>query len=133
MPYHFEFDSTHRILRCRLEGGLTDESIKEYYRAVPKFVALTDPRASVFDLSAVTSLEVSPETVRELAKWPPAMPHPERPRIVIAASPAIFGLARMFELLGQVTRPNFHVVRSEKEALVILGVPQTNYEPVATK
>jgi hypothetical protein len=70
-------------------------------------------------MSGVAFLDESPTTVRELAKLPPAMPHPDRPRVVIATSPPVFGVARMFELQGQDTRPNFHVVGSEKEAFAI--------------
>jgi hypothetical protein len=133
MPYHFEFDSTHRILRCQLEGRITDEELRGYYRDAERYATRTDPLAGILDMSGVTSLEVSPEAVRELARLPPAMPNPSRPRVLIATSPAVFGVARMFELQGQATRPNLHVVHSEKEALAILGVTQTRFEPIQVK
>lgn len=130
MPYPFEFDSTHRILRCQLEGRVTDEELSGYYRDAERYAKQTDPLAGILDMSGVTSLEVSPETIGELARLPPAMPYPSRPRVLIATSPAVFGVARMFELQGQATRPNLHVVRSEKEALAILGVAETSFEPI---
>jgi len=130
MSYHFEFDSGNRILRCRLEGKITDEALRESYRDVGKYSALTDSRASVLDMSSVTSLEVSPQTVRELANSPPAIADPSRPRCVVAASAQVFGMARMFELQGQETRPNLHVVRTEKEAWAILGVSKPKFELV---
>jgi len=130
MPYYFEFDSESRILRCRLEGRITDEALREYYRDVGKYSALTDSRASVLDMSSVTSLEITPQTVRELANSPPAIADPSRPRCVIAASAQAFGMARMFELQGQETRPNLHVVRTEKEAWAILGVSKPKFEAV---
>jgi hypothetical protein len=133
MPYHFEFDSTHRILRCRLEGRVTDEELKEYYRDLEKYSVQQDPLGGILDMSAITAFDVSPDTIRELAKSPPAMPNPGRLRVLIATSPNVFGIARMFEMQGQETRPNLHVVRSEKEALAILGLTETKFEPIQHK
>jgi hypothetical protein len=39
----------------------------------------------------------------------------------------------MFEMQGQDTRPSLHVVRTEKEAMAILGVTETKFEPIQTK
>lgn len=133
MPYQFDFDSTQRILRCRLEGVIADEELREYYRDAERYVVRTDPLAGILDMSGVTSLDVSPNTIRDLAKSPPAMPNPARPRIVIATSPPVFGVVRMFELQGQDTRPNLHVVRSEKEAFAILGIEKAKFEAIQTK
>jgi len=133
MPYYFEFDSADRILRCQFEGKITDADLKEYYRAVGKYVKLTNACAGVLDMSAVTSLEVSPDTIRELANLPPALSDSSRPRCIIASSPKIFGMARMFELQGQHTRPNLHVVRTQKEAWAILGVSNPEFEPIETE
>jgi hypothetical protein len=133
MPYHFEFDSAQRILRCRLEGRVTDEELRQYYRDAAVCAARTDPLAGILDMSGVASLDVSPNTIRELAKLPPAMPNPDRPRVVIATSPPVFGVARMFELQGQDTRPNFHVVATEKEAFAILGVQDAKFEAIQIK
>ena len=130
MPYHFEFDSTNRILRSRIEACLTDENLKGYYRVAAKYVARTDPRAGILDMSPVTALELSPEAVRELAALPPALPDPARPRFIVAPSPPIFGFARMFELEGEATRPNLHVVRSFKEIWAILGIREPKFEPL---
>ena len=78
-------------------------------------------------MSGVTSLEVSSQTIRELAKSPPAIPNAARLRVLIATSPPVYGVARMFELQGQDTRPNFHVVSSEKEAFAILGIQEAKF------
>ena len=130
MPYHFDFDSADRILRCRFEGKITDADLKEYYREVGKYVKLTNARAGILDMSAVSSLDVSADTIRELANLPPALSDSSRPRCIIASSPKIFGMARMFELQGQHTRPNLHVVRTQKEAWAILGVSNPKFQPI---
>jgi hypothetical protein len=130
MPYDFEFDSANRLLRCRFVGKITDEALREYYRAAAKYSALTDAHASVLDMSSVTFLEVSAQTIRELANLPPAVADPSRPRCIIAPAAQVFGMARMFELQGQETRPNLHVVRTEREAWAILGVSKPKFEPI---
>jgi hypothetical protein len=130
MPYFFEFDSTNRVLRCRLQGRLADDELREFYRAAAEHVSRTTPRAAISDFSAVDAFDVSPETIRELARSSPVMSDPELPRFVIAVSPKIFGLARMFELEGQSTRPNLHVVQSLEAACAILGTKNLNFEPI---
>lgn len=133
MLYSFDFDLAHRILRCQLHGRVTDEVLKECYRAIAEYVAQIDPRAGIMDLSAVTSFEVSREAVRELARSAPAVPDPNRVRIVVAPSDCIFGMARMFQIEGERTRPNLHIVRSLAEAWAVLGVQDFVFEQLETK
>jgi hypothetical protein len=130
VPYYFEFDSANRILRCRFEGGVTDHTVREYYEIAVDYVARTTPQSGITDFMAVTTFEVTPETIRELASLPPLITDPSLPRFIIAGTPLIFGMARMFELAGQATRPNLHVVRSMKEACVIMGIPEAKFGPI---
>jgi hypothetical protein len=131
MAYRFEFDDTNRILRCRFEGRVTDEGLTNFYGLAGEFVASLDPRGVVVDLSDVSSFEVSVQAICRLAKLPPAMPQTTRPRIIVAVSSQIFGMARMFEFEGETTRPNLHVVRSLAEAWAILGIREPKFEPVS--
>ena len=133
MSYKFDFDSTSRILRCRFEGRVTDDELTNYLRIVGQYVALTGPRGGVTDLSAVTSFEATSETIRTLARLPPAVPQMGRPRVILTASDHIFGLARMFEIAAEPMRPNLHVVRTLKEACAILGVQEFQFEPIQTE
>ena len=120
-----ESDSSGRILGCG-----NRRRYYFFYRIVPQYFAALDPLAGIMDLSAVTSFEVSVQTVRNLAWSEPAMPHPERPRFIVAESSHIFGMARMFEFEGDSTRPNLYVVRSAHEAWVILGIREPQFTPV---
>lgn len=132
MSYHFDFDSTNRILRCRFEGRVTDDELKEYYLAAVRLVAVKDPTFAVTDFTAADSVDISPGTVRELARLPPMMADQNGIRCVVAPSDKVFGLARMFELQGEGTRANLHVVRTMKEALAILGVQEPKFGPAKT-
>lgn len=129
MAYYFDFDLTHKIIRCRFEGITTDDGLREYYDVASKYGRLHRTYSQLADISAVTHLNVSTQTIRELAKLPPAVPDPEISRCIIAGSPALFGMARMFELEGGETRPNLHVVHTMREAFAILRVTAPQFEP----
>lgn len=133
MTYQFDFDSTNRILWGRLQGCVTDEVLKEYYRAAAGYAAQIDPLSGVTDFSAVTSFEVSPQTVRELARSTPVIPNPSRVRVIIAPVDHVFGIARLFQIVGEKTRPNNHVVRTLTDAWAVLGVRDLKFEPLPAK
>jgi len=128
MPLSFEFDWKHRILRVRFHGRIADDDLKRMYAIGYKLVFRTQPHAGMVDLSAVTALEISPEAVRQLAKAAPMMPDPSLSRVVIAPSPETFAFASNFESQTEKSRPNLFIVRTEGEALSILGVQQLRFE-----
>jgi hypothetical protein len=129
VPYHFEYDSTDKILMVRFDGSVAIELIQDFYRAATALIELTDMRGSVVDFSRVVAFEVSVDEIRELAMWPPADPVTARPRVVVAPMDRVFGLVRMFGIWGEGTRPNFHVVRTFREAYAILRVVNPRFFP----
>ena len=132
MPYTFDFDSANRILRCRLKGLVNDEVLKDFFLAGSQYAVRTQPAAGVVDLSAVTSFDVSTPAIKALAKSAPVLHEPELRRVVIAPSPGIYGMMRMFEMEGESMRPGLQVVRSEREAWAILAVRNPRFEPLDT-
>jgi len=130
MPCSFEFEWKHRIIRCRLYGEVTDGDLKELYTTGYKLVFRTQPVASITDGSESTSFAVSPQMIRELAKAAPVLANPALRRVIIAPSPIMYGMARMFEMLGESTRPNLYIVRTEAEALALLNVKTVRFEPL---
>lgn len=130
MSYRFEFDPTSGLLQGSLAGRVTSEELVEYYRLAMKFARLKQPRSGITDFTGVTAFEVTPQTVRELASMRPAIPDQDLLRVIVASSPDVYGMARMFESHGEATRPNLHVVRTYKEALVIVGVIEPEFEPI---
>jgi len=130
MSYRFEFAPKDRILRCSFDGLVTDESLLEYYGQVGKYVAHTKSRAGILNLSSVTSFEASLETVRSLARSSPAMVDVSLPRFIIAPAAHIFGIARMFQVLGEDSRPGLQVLRTLDEAYAALGVTDPEFEPL---
>jgi hypothetical protein len=130
VAHHIDFDATNRILRARFEGRVTDDELKEVYRFGQENVARFDPHAGITDFSGVTEVAFSTQTVRDLALSKPIMPDPSRLVVLVASAPHLFGIARMFEMLGAESRPNLHVVRTAEEAYEVLNVRQPQFEPV---
>jgi hypothetical protein len=131
MAFRFEFDPANRILLGRFEGRLTDESLAEYYRAVRKYSTATDARASISEFSSASELALSSEFLHELANQEPAMPDGfMRPRFIVAPTAVGFGLARMFQIEGEHTRPLLEVVHTMDEALAALGIQSPHFEPL---
>jgi hypothetical protein len=130
VPYLFEFDPENKLLQGRLYGRVTSEELREYYRVGVKCVDAKRPRASITDMTAITLFDVTPQTVRELASLQPVISDRELVRVIVASTPDVFGMARMFESHGEATRPNLHVVKTCREALVIVGVQEPKYQPI---
>lgn len=131
MPYRIEIDSANQILMGRFEGQVTDQLLSDFYRyAAPKIIAATQFRGSIVDFSAVTSFDVTPETIRALAWSRPADSDFSRLRVIVAPAPKVFGLARMFASHGEETRPNLHVVRTMQQAYAVFGIIDPQFEPI---
>ena len=43
MACKFDFDLNNKIIRCRIDGIVTDETLKEYYKLCSKYGALNLP------------------------------------------------------------------------------------------
>lgn len=133
MDYSLEFDPVNKFLKARFHGILTDQVLQTYYARSGEYVARNSARAAITDLSEITSIQISPATVRSMAAQAPAVTQPGFVRIIVAPSSFAFGLSRMFQILGDDTRPNFHVVRSLGEAWLLLGVVEPHFEPIDGK
>ena len=121
MTYVIDLDPTHQVLRTTVTGTVTDPAACEMYASLSHFAAAGGPYASIVDLSGVTGSRVSIETIRDLAKKPPAVPF-GRPRVVLAPRPEDYGVVRMFELLRGKMAGQHHLVLSVDEAYAMLGV-----------
>jgi hypothetical protein len=131
MGLRFEFDRGNKVLLVRAEGRLTEELMTEVQAAIRKYSIATDARAGIFDFSFVSEIALSSAFVRELAKQEPAMADAaRRPRFIVAPAGVAFGLSRMFQMLGESTRPLLEVVHTMDEALAALGVESPQFEPL---
>jgi hypothetical protein len=129
----WDFDPTHQILRSTFVGKVNDEDLLNHQRMAALLVEILDPRAAIIDFSRVDSFDATPAGLRRLAKLPPPMPKADRPRVIVAPQDYVLGLVRIFQIEGETTRPNLHVVRTVSEAWRIIGADESKarFEPVA--
>jgi hypothetical protein len=128
--YRFEFDPENKILLMRFEESrITNELLGEVHRATGKYAIATDAYAVIADYSSVIQVEVSAGFIRQIALEEPTIPRAgERGRVVVARDDVVFGLVRIFQMVGEPKRPLFLVVRTLAEAFEALGVACPQFE-----
>jgi len=127
--FRFDFDGVNKILLLRLEGRVTEETLRDIYITGGKYWTATMPRAAIVDCSSVTGTAISSDRIRELARREPMPDTVGRLRIIVAPTTLQYGLARMFQLVGEAERPMI-VVHTMDEALAELGVQSPHFEPL---
>lgn len=129
MGHHFEFERQHRILRVVLEGEVDDAEMLAVYRLIRVQQRALQPAGGLVDFTAVTAFNVSGATIRRMATDKPPFPSGV-PRYLIAPLDCMYGMTRMFQLLGEETRPGLQVVRSDEAAYRALGLTNPVFERV---
>ncbi len=130
MPHHFEFDSEHKILRLVLKGDLEGEEFLRLNTEIHAQAERLQPLAGISDGLAIENFNVTSPTLRSVALQ--GSPYPIGiPRYLIAPTDYLFGMARMYELVGNHSEGKLQVVRSLQEALADLGVANAKFERVS--
>jgi hypothetical protein len=130
MGFVLDFDARNNILRVTLEDPMTDEILLDAYATAARYVASRAPCCGIWEASAVTQFKVSNDVIRTLAKSSPIIP-PGYKRVVVAPHDLLYGMMRMFQILGEDTRPDLHVVRTLDEAYQLLHVRSPEFGPVS--
>src|SRR5271165_1840827 len=125
-----ELDAKNNVLRVSLQGQVSDAVLSDGYAAVEKYVASHGPCRAIVDVSEVTKFEVSSHAIRQLARSAPALPVGHM-RLVVAPQAHVYGMMRMFQMLGELTRPDLQVVRTMDEAYRLLRVESPEFSPVS--
>jgi hypothetical protein len=127
--FFMDFDARNNILRLTLEGLVTDAIMLDAYATAARYVASHSPCRGIGDVSQVTKFEVSSNTVRKLALSSPVIPAGHM-RVFVAPQDSVYGMVRMFQTIGESTRPDFHLVRTMEEAYRLLQVEWPVFSPV---
>jgi hypothetical protein len=128
--FHFEYDATNKLVRCKFHGDVTPESLKDFYLTATALVHAKEFRAAITDFSDVASLGITLDLVRELAALPPIDANASRTRIIVAPGVLVFGLARLFQWFGKEKRPNLQIVRNLDQALALLSVAEPRFRRI---
>jgi hypothetical protein len=123
-----DFDARDGILRATLEGLVTDELLLECYATVANYYATHPPCRGILVFSN-TKFEVSSNVVKRLASAASAFPTGFM-RVFVTPTDVVYGMARMFQMLGEKTRPDLHIVRTLEEAYRLLQVESPEFGPV---
>jgi hypothetical protein len=128
MDFAVDLDPTHRVLRITVATDLTDEACKNIYSGIKRLASRGGPyQGTILDFTQVVDFPVSSETIRALASTGPAVPG-EGARILVAREPALYGLARMFELYRESMGGKLQtVVQSLDEAYELLKVTPQDF------
>jgi hypothetical protein len=126
MDFVVDLDPTHRVLRLTVTTALTDKVAKDMYRTLARFASQGGPYAAIMDLTPVADFPLSANIVRALAATAPAVPV-GRPRVIVAAQPALYGLARMFEFHRNSMGGQLQVLHSMDEAYDLLKVSPEDF------
>lgn len=130
MGFVLDFDARNNILRLTLQRFVTEAALLEAYATVARYVASHGPCRAIADTSRVTMFEVSSDAIRELTRSSPAIPRGHM-RVIVAPLDFMYGMARMFQLLSESTRPDLHVVRTIEEAYRLLRIESPEFDPVS--
>jgi hypothetical protein len=130
MGFFFENDSTNKIMRLSFEGRVTDAGLWASYSIAVKYFASRPACRGIISFVDVSSFEVHPEMVKSLTRSAPALPV-EFPIIVVAPQQNIYGMARLFSILGKDKGPNLTVVRSMPEAYELFRLKSPEFRRVS--
>ena len=116
-------DASKRVLFVRFEGVVTDELLLQRYQQALQWNAVHRYESAIADCTAIDSTQVSASGISRIADHAPIIPKEiQRTAVLVTPQDAVFGLARMFQMLGSPTRDMVHVVRTMAEAYRLIGV-----------
>lgn len=121
MDYCVDLDPTHSVIRLTVfEDSLTLELFEDGYKRLSQIASPGGPYAAIFDFSALKSIAIPTSTLRTLARRESSIPG-GRPHVVVGKVPAVFGLARQFQMYRESVGRELEVVHSLEEAYKIVG------------
>jgi hypothetical protein len=129
MGVFLSFDARSDVLMIRFEGDVTDEVLMTRFQTVREWFAANGPRSNITDFSAVQGMDVSIQTVSRLSTAAPLVPDGYQ-RIIVAPQDKAFGMSRMYEMQGSMTRDYVHVVRNLEEAYRLAGVIDPQFSTI---
>jgi len=115
------------VLRITVQTALTDGAARDIYQAVARLASRGGPYAAITDFSQVVDFPISTDTIRDLAATKPPIPLGDRPSVMVARQPALFGLARIFEMHRDAMGLQLQVVHSIDEAYDLLKVSSEDF------
>ena len=122
MDYRIDIDPAQSVIRLTvLEEVVSLELAEDCYRRLLGVTSTGGPYAAIYDLSAAKRTTIPTDTVRLLARRSPSIPM-GRPHVVVGKEPAIYGLARVFQMCREHVHGLFDVAHTMEEAYAMVEV-----------
>lgn len=99
VSYYYEFEDRHRILLAVAYGSVGENELRELYFDMRARKDEEHALTGILDLTGVTTFDVDAQIISGLASHPPNFDDPTL-RAVVAPTDLLFGMSRMFQLLG---------------------------------
>ena len=120
MPISYHIDPRQQLVVSHLSGVVTNDEVQVHNSTLP-----TDPRfdpsyRQLIDLTGITEIRVTTETVTTAAQNQYFTPGTRR--AFVATSEAAFGMARMFALRAEAGGQTIEVFRDREKAEKWLGI-----------
>jgi hypothetical protein len=126
VSHALDFDPAHRVLRLTLTGALTEAGFLVAREDVAHFIQIEGPCHGLFDYRGISKFDISADFVRRLAEQPPTFPV-DAIRVVVASQCVIYGMIRMFQIIGSDTRQGLYVVKTMEDAYALLGFQSLDF------
>jgi hypothetical protein len=122
MNYRIDLDPAHAVIRLTILAEVVSWGLAEdCYRRLSAVTSTGGPYAAIYDLSATKNTTIPTDMVTLFALRTPSIPM-GRPHVIVGKEPAIFGLARVFQMCREFTHAEFEFVHTLEEAYHIVGV-----------
>jgi hypothetical protein len=122
MDYRIDLDPTHSVIRLTVTAEIvTLEMAENIYIRLARVASHGGPYAAIYDLSGVKNTTLPTDAVRGFARRAPSIPT-GRTHVLVGKEPAMFGLARIFQMCAEFLGNQFEVVHSLEEAYDLVGV-----------
>lgn len=128
MGTFLSIDEKKQILLIRFEGVVTDEVILERYAHVRKWFAEHGYCGNISDFTNVSSFQVTGHAISLLASNAPLVPE-SYVRVLVAPQDEVYGLSRMFQMMGSDRGNRVDIVRNIDEAYLLAGIDGTEFRP----
>jgi len=129
MTAAYQIDFSHKQNCFRLTVTKEIMTLKTAEQIHMRLKALSfkgGPYSAIFDLSAVKDTMIPVDVVRGYGRRAPSVPT-GKAHVVVGKAPAIFGLARIFQMCGEAVGKEHEVVHTLEEAYKIVGVQPEDF------
>lgn len=119
MPCVLQIDIGRRVIHSIYSGTVSFADAQEQRSAMAAYDEIGQATSLVIDFTDARRLDITADQVYTLAKSFTPLPRTAK-HIFVAPRPEHYGIARMYQILGQTYHPHTIVVRSREEIESVL-------------